>query len=83
MGPTPCYSKNQVHVCMPSFRSAAPFFFLVEVPLLALFNTERCVANRHARDIPLVTLILNIYVLVGLTASVNRGHRDKQTIHTL
>ena len=32
-------------VCMPSFRSVAPLFFLAKVPFLALFlNTERGVA---------------------------------------
>ena len=32
---------------------------------------------RHAHDVPLVTLILNIYGFVGLTSSVNRRYTDK------
>ena len=64
MGPTPCYLQSQVVSAYQSFRSVAPFFFLVKVPSL---NTERVWPYRYAYDIPLVTLIVNIYGFVGLT----------------
>ena len=45
-----------------SFRPVAPFFFLAKVQFLAfLFNTERVWPYKDAYDVPLVTLILNIY----------------------
>ena len=44
-----------------SFRPVAPFLFLAKVPFL---NTgmQPC---RYAYEVPLVTLILNIYGFVG------------------
>ena len=37
------------------------FFFLFFFQILAFFNTKRVCLYRHAHDVPLVTLILNIY----------------------
>ena len=58
----------------------AQLFFLVKVPFLAVLKIKNGVwAYRHAHDVTLVTLILNIYGFVGLTSSVNRGYTDRQT----
>ena len=57
-------------VCMPSFRSVAPFFFSSKVPFLVFLNMEGVWPYRHAHDVPLVILILNIYGFMGLTSIV-------------
>ena len=52
-------------VCIQSCRPVAPFFFLVKIPFLTLFfGIESVELYRHVCDIPLVTLIPNIYILV-------------------
>ena len=70
MGPTPCYSKGQVVSACQSFRPVAPFFFLVKIPFLVcvfFFKIQKGVwPYRYAYDVPLVTLLLNIYGFVGL-----------------
>ena len=66
---TPCYSLSQVVSICQSFRPLTPFFFLTKVPFLAFFLEYRKVwPYRHAYDVPLVTLILNIYGFVGLAS---------------
>ena len=41
MGPTTCYFQNQVMSVCQSFRPIVPFFFLVKVPFLALFEYKK------------------------------------------
>ena len=66
---TPCYSLSQVVSICQSFRPLTPFFFLTKVPFLAFFLEFRKVwPYRHAYDVPLVTLIQNIYGFVGLAS---------------
>ena len=71
------------------FVGLVPLFFLVKVTFLAIFlNIERGVwLYRHAHDVTLVTLILNIYIWVRGSnfnrSSLNLGHTDRQPIHTL
>ena len=57
MGPTPCYSKSQV-VC--ACQNFSPSIFLEKVPFLAYLIQKGVWPYSYARDIPLVTLILNI-----------------------
>ena len=49
-----------------SFRSVAPFFLFFwkkyHICFVLFFDTEKVWPYRHAYDIPLVTLILNIYI---------------------
>ena len=67
-------------VCMLSFKSVAPFFLSSRSTIFGFFIIQKGVwPYRYAEDIPLVTLILNIYRFVGLTSSVNRGYTDRQT----
>ena len=66
MGPTPCYSQSQVVSAYQSFRPVAPFFFLEKVPNWPFFGIQKGCGHIYAYDIPLMTLILNIYGFVGL-----------------
>ena len=69
-----------------SFRPVAPFFFLAKVPFLfvvvffgSVFFIKKGVwPYKYADDIPMVTLILNIYGILGLTSSMNTGHTDRR-----
>ena len=56
-------------VCMPSFRSVDPihFFFWCKSTIFSFFFVQKVVwPYRYADDVPLVTLILNIYIYTGL-----------------
>ena len=54
-----------------NFRPRAPFFFLAKVPFWAFFLIQKGVwPYRYAYDVPLVTLILNVYRFVELTPTV-------------
>ena len=53
-----------------SVRPVAPFFFLEKVTFLAFLIQEGVWSYKHTHDVPLVTLILNIYGFVGLTSTV-------------
>ena len=67
-------------VCMPSFRSVAPFLFCSENTIFLIkknffyyfFYNMGVGPYRYAHNIPLVTLILNIYIygFVGVTSTV-------------
>ena len=85
MESTPCYLQSQVVSACQSFRHVAPFFFWQKYRfcLFGFLIQKGVWPYRYAYDIPLVTLILNIYGFVGLTSSVNRGFRDRQIIRTL
>ena len=70
MEPIRCYSQG---VCMPKFRPVAPFFFLATVPFFFLCffwggggggNKKGVWPYRYAFDVPLVTLIPNIYIYI-------------------
>ena len=67
---TPCYSHSQVVFACQSFRPVAPFFFMAKVPFLAFLIQKGVWSYKYANDVPLVTLILNIYGVVGLNSSV-------------
>ena len=51
-------------------------FFMAEVPFLAFLIKKGVWPYIHAYDVPLVTLILNIYGFMDLTSSVNHGQTD-------
>ena len=59
MGPIPCNSQSQVITESQSFRPVAAFFS-GKSTIFGFFYTERVLPYRHAHDVPLVTLILNI-----------------------
>ena len=68
VGPTPCYLQSLVVSASQSFTPVTPFLFLTRVPFWAFFfKIQKGVwPYRYAYDIPLVTLILNIYGFVDL-----------------
>ena len=58
---------SQIVSAYQRFRPVALFFFLEKVPFLAFFLIQKGVwPYKYAYDVPLVTLILNIYGFVGL-----------------
>ena len=75
-GNTPCYLQSQVVSECLNFRPIAPILFSGET---TSFLVQKGVwPYRYADDIPLVTLILNVYVLVGLI----QLYTDRQIICT-
>ena len=82
MGPAPYYSLSQVESAYQSFRPVAPLSYLAKVTFFGFLNTKRGWPYRHAYDIPLVTLILNIYEFVGLTSKrESQIHRQTNYSH--
>ena len=70
MAATPCYSKSQVVSVCQSFRPVAPFFFSGKVPFVVFLIQKGIWPYRHAYDIPLMTVIRNIYAFAGQTSTV-------------
>ena len=70
-------------VCIPSIRSIAPFFLPGKSIIFSFLIQKWVWPYRHAHDIHLVILILNIYGFVGLSPTVQASfvdtQRDKQT----
>ena len=71
--PTPCYLQSS-SVYMPSFKPVAPFFFMAKVPFCFVYLYRKgCGHVDMLMRFPWVTLILNIYQLVGLNSTVQPG----------
>ena len=67
MEPITCYSQSSC-VCMPKFKSYNYILFSGKNTILGSFlKIQKLVwPYRYAYDVPLVTLILNIYGFLGL-----------------
>ena len=61
------FVDSQVVSACQSFRPVAPFFFLTKLPLLPFFYIEGLWPYRHANDVSLDTMILNVCGFEGLT----------------
>ena len=73
----PMLSAESSCVCMPKFQVCSPIHFSGKSTIFGFFEMQkRAWPYRYIYDVPLVTLILNIYGFVVMTSTIQVRIKD-------